>query len=470
MTQGAGLIFKPIPGRAFPGEKSLRLSGITEFPRGRVQVLSDTHWAVPVSQHHLLHDDDDLQRYLRKINDELACAANNSSFEVLIFNGDAFEITGSCASYGDGHFPYLADGSLHKPELTRQVIAEILNSNNAVIEQLQRFLSASANHRIVFVKGNHDAFLGLDFEAQSLIKKKLTGTNDSDQIAFCSEIEIPELRFYARHGQDLDSINNTAQKALNKGDLLNFMAYRLSKIVVDEIGKLRSSFGSQAKTLIDEFQQQVVRISDFRPLPSFWLYMEMLVAKYASKARTIQGLPEAIVAVGNNFYNSFYQIATNKEVMREFESLYCSPWISKVFSGIPPALKERSLRSRFAQKLITHSAAKFHDWFSSNKPQLEMALKLVATNPDIDVVSFGHTHRPSDERGSLRDFTGKVREYRVVNTGTWAPSIFASPVEGSLRFLREQKNSGVLSIDYSAEANPEAVYRTSFYSAVKTKL
>ncbi len=177
MTFSQNLDFVNVPGRAFPREKALSLTGVSSFKRGRVQVFSDTHLAIPISEHHIaVPEDDHLYRYLLKINKEIECAADPSSFEVLVFNGDTFEITGSCASYGDGHLPYLADGSLYKPELTRTVISEILNSNDKVIGELKRFLASSPKHKIVFVKGNHDAFLGMDEETQK---------NDQESVDRC---------------------------------------------------------------------------------------------------------------------------------------------------------------------------------------------------------------------------------------------------------------------------------------------
>ncbi len=307
---------------------------------------------------------------------------------------------------------------------------------------------------------------------KKMIKSRLTDASDTKQVEFCSEIEIPELKLYARHGQDLDSMNNTAANRLNKGDLLNFMAFRLSKIVVDEIAKLHSRFSGQATKLINEFQQQVERISNFRPLPSFWLYMDMLVRKYSSKAKDIKGLPDAIVQVGNNFYNGFHQIASNKLFVQQFEALYFPLVLRKLLNQLPLSVKERSLRSRAIQKFITHSAAKLHDWFSTNKQQFEEAVRMIAGNPDINVVTFGHTDRQSNERGNLLDLTGRIREFKFVNSGSWTNSVYASPVAGSngeIRFLREQKNSGVLTVEYDGVSDA-ATFRTSFYETDRAKL
>ncbi len=122
-------------GIAFQQEKALSLNGLSKLSEARVQVLSDTHLEIPKRKLASEEEGDQfhLLKYLRKINQEIKTASpSDKKAEVLVFNGDTFEIIGSCASYGDGHLPYLAKGALNKQELTRTVIREILEANKAI--------------------------------------------------------------------------------------------------------------------------------------------------------------------------------------------------------------------------------------------------------------------------------------------------------------------------------------------------
>ncbi len=115
------------------------------------------------------------------------------------------------------------------------------------------------------------------------------------------------------------------------------------------------------------------------------------------------------------------------------------------------------------------------------------------------IVAFGHTHKQADKRGFVKiaDLNpksmkkgnkAKFEECRTVNTDAWRPVVYARVVDArsdedsdnekveakdKIKFLREEHPSGVFTMEYKAAQNgkpAEAVYTSSFYTAVKTKL
>ncbi len=477
--------------KLFGEGEQLCLSGFQNLSEARVQVFSDLHLRLPFLHAIELdkgnrpqsHDKDKfhLLKYLRKLNQEARQGALESDrSEVLVFNGDSFEITGSAAIYGEGHVPYKVNGELVNEKLTNKVLDEILKSNQDLIKELAEFLGYSDNHKIVFIRGNHDNFIWRSKQAQSQIRTALGLGADSKKLIFTSELKIPEMKFYARHGQDLDRFNQSDSEGLNAGDLITYLAHKFTKQTMSAIQKLKVGVSANAKELLDEFSQQVENVANVRPLTTFWLYMGELVKKYSQRClegESLTALADKIELIKADFANNLLSLISdcNKHIAelcsRGFFSSLMHRWIEKV----PKWLSKKLASSPKAQTFAINLVDKCKEYFSdSNKAQHEESGRIAATNADIDLVCFGHTHKQADKRGFVRDGEGPFKESRYVNSDSWAPVVYAKVADRKkVKFLREEFPSGILTMEYKPDlkkAKAELIRTSSFYNSEIDKL
>jgi len=342
----------------------------------------------------------------------------------LIINGDFIDFV-AVTLEKDTVRPFSRLGSTEKESLRK--LERVLDAHSTFFSALRDFIEKG--HRLVLVPGNHDIDLFWPEVRERLLEE--LGSPDSDHFHFESEGVYRVNNLHVEHGNQYyaDSVfekftypflrdPRTGELRLERCWGNCFMEY-----FVNGMMSARNPF-----------------INNVRPIPNM-VWMGIQDESWWFKIITSYKLLRFISRVGFPPFKESRETLRRKKGgrldMREYSGRRFVSMLSRRSQmELPEASESIEVKAELPEEAEPYEPDQEDlrlDSLATREDALSVAARdLLVSDPEIDVVVFGHDHRYYSNE--LRPVLDNKRGKYYVNTGTWIPMLFLTRTKRKLRW------------------------------------
>ena len=175
-------------------------------------------------------------------------AARGKRPATLCFVGDLFDLVRSPRWFESKLRPY-DPPSKKQDALLVEIVSSIIDREADFFSAIRKQVESGALE-IKYVLGNHDRLLRFSKKARRLVNKAFTG--DDQDISYPTELEFPEHRVIAYHGNTSDVFNHDPEGGPTIGDAIG--------------SELITRFPTAVRSVTGEHHPKMDDIDDVRPL------------------------------------------------------------------------------------------------------------------------------------------------------------------------------------------------------------
>jgi UDP-2,3-diacylglucosamine pyrophosphatase LpxH len=365
--------------QAVPGSEALW--SVQSEVRNKVVVVSDLHFGIDDRYSETIENRKVFITFLERLG-------AMSDVSELVLAGDFLD---------DWYLPLTYPAYTDSDAFYRQVI----QTNQHVFDGLQALLDKGI--RVTYVPGNHDMLL-----ESAVLQEALPGINQArDARGLGAYVTGLRDEIVIEHGHRYDVFSapeHIANKDLTVGaDSMLPPGYFYARFA--------ASWVLQGKPLIKKDYPTITQVPDPKSNPDqfgAYLYYRIWNSELGNRITPFERFEDKVLEMQHNGYNGNYSIADFYPVVQR-DGTISAPTLFRNFQRTWDKNQEINLVEHKTSFIESVAGTLDGDYF------FKQAKKQYLLNPEkkVDVVVFGHTHRPGLEK--LPDYDGKY----YVNSGTW---------------------------------------------------